>query len=128
MNKDWVEKQTHLWSIPSRPKCLLEEEEVKAEETTEKKEEAEAKTEEEVALQIQVEGAAIKIRTKAKAAANKVDKIKHMDKGMINPNSNVITVRSMAIMSINVGINREKWAIYPVLILLRKISIKRSCF
>ena len=68
-----------------------------------------------------MEEAAIKIRTKAKAIASKVDKIKHMDKGMINPKSNVITVRSMAIMPMNVGRNRVTWVIDPVLILLKKI-------
>ena len=115
--------------MPSRPKCPLEEEEVKAEENTEEKEEAEEKIEEEEAtLQIQVEGAATKIKNKAKAIANKVEKIKHMDKGMINPKSNFITVRSMAIMLMNVGRNKVTWVIGPVLILLKKISIKRSCF
>ena len=129
MNKDWVEKQTHFWSMPSRPKCHLEEEEVKAEETTKEKEEAEAKIEEEeTSLQIQVEGAKIEIRTNAKEVANKVEKIKHMDKGMINPKSNVITVRSMAIMPMNVGRNRVTWEIDPVLILLKKISIKKTYF
>ena len=72
--------------MPSRPKCPLEEEEVKADQTTEEKLEAEARTEEEErSLQIQMEGAATKIKTKAMAAPNKVEKIKHMDKGMINP-------------------------------------------
>ena len=125
MNKDWVEQQTHIWSMPSRPKCPLEEEEVKAEETTEEKEGAEAKTEEEeIALQMLVEGATIKIRTKAKATASKVDKIKHMDKGMINPKSNVITVRSMGM---NVGKNRVTWAIDPMLILQKKKRTRRMC-
>ena len=129
MNKDWVELQTHLWSMPSRPKCPLEEEEVKEEETTEEKEEAEAKTEEEkIALQIHKEGVAIKIKIKAKAAANKVEKIKHMDKGMINPKSNVITIRSIVIMQMKVGVNRVTWVIDPVLILQKKISVKISCF
>ena len=128
MNKDWEEQQTHLWSMPSRPKCPLEEEEVKAEETTEEKEEAEAKTEEGTTLQIQVEGETTKIRTKAKAAASKEDKIKHMDKGMINPKSNVITVRIMGTMSMNVGRNRVTWVVEPVLILQNKISVKRICF
>ena len=75
-----------------------------------------------------MEGAAIKIRTKAKAAASKVEKIKHMEKGMINPKSNVITVRSMAIMPMNVGRNKVTWVIDPVLILPRKISVRRSYF
>ena len=70
----------------------------------------------------------MKIRTKAKATTSNVDKIKHMDKGMVNPKSNVITVRSMGIMPINVGINRVTWVIDPVLTLLRKISVKKSCF
>ena len=103
--------------MPSRPKCPLEEEEVKAEETIEEKEEVESKTEEEeTTLQIKMEGAVIKIRTKAKEAANKEDKVKHMDKGMINPKSNVITVRIMAIMPMNVGRNRVTWVIDSVLI------------
>ena len=72
--------------MPSRPKFPLEKEEVKVEETIEENEEAKAKIEEEeIALQMQMEGVEIKIRTKAKVVANKVDKIKHMDKGMINP-------------------------------------------
>ena len=112
MNKDWVEQKTHLWIMPSRPKFPLEEEEVKEEENTKEKEEEEAKIEEEeVALQILREGAAIKIRTKAKATASKVDKIKDMDKGMINSKSNVITIRSMAIMPMSVGRNRVTWVI-----------------
>ena len=128
MNKDLAEQQTHIWSMPSRPKCPLEEEEVKAKEITEEKEEAEAKTDEETTLQIQEEGAATKIRTKAKVVASKVDKIKHIDKGMINPKTNVITVRSMSIMQMNVGRNRVTWVIEPVLILEKKISVKISCF
>ena len=115
--------------MPSRPKCPLEEEEVKEEETTEEKVEGEARTkEEETTQQIQMEGATTKIRTRAKAAASNVDKIKHMDKGMINPKSNVIAIRSMAIMPMNVGRNRVTWVIYRVLILQKKISVKRSCF
>ena len=43
---------------------------------------------------MKVEGETIKIRTKAKAAASKEEKIKHMDKGMINPKSNVITIKN----------------------------------
>ena len=125
MNKDWEEQQTHLWSMPSRPKFPLEEENVKAEETIEEKEEAETKIEEEEkALQILMEGAPIK----AKATTNKVDKINYMDKGMINPKSNVITVRSMAIMPLNVGKNKVTWVVDPVLILLKKISFKRFFF
>ena len=52
MNKYWVEQQTNIWSMPSRPKFSLEEEEVKAEETTEEKEEAEENIEKETTLQI----------------------------------------------------------------------------
>ena len=74
-----------------------------------------------------MEGAAIKIRTKAKVAASKVDKIKHMDKGMINPKCNVIIVRSMAIMPMNVGRNIVTWVIEPMLILPKKISVKKNC-
>ena len=114
--------------MPSRPKCPLEEEEVKAEENTEENEEGKSKKEEETTLQILVEGATTKFRIKAKVAANKVEKIKHMDKGMINPKSNVITVRSMAIFPMNVGRNRVTLVIYPVLILLKKILVKRIFF
>ena len=72
--------------MPSRSKFPFQEEEVKVDQTIEEKEEVEAKTEEEeTGLQMKMEGAAIKIRTKTKAVANKVEKIKHMDKGMINP-------------------------------------------
>ena len=94
--------KTHLQSKPSRPRCPLEEEEVKAEETRE--EEAEAKTKvEEIAHKILKEEAAIQIRTKAKAAANKVDNIMLKDKGMKNPMSNVIIVKNMGTMQMNVG-------------------------
>ena len=86
--------------MPSRPRCLLEEEEVKAEE----EEEAKAKTEEEeTSLHIHLKGAAIRIKAKAKAAANKVDKNMLMDKGMINPMSNVIIARNMGTMPMGVG-------------------------
>ena len=127
MNKDSEEQQTHLSSMPSRPKFPLEEEEVKAKETIEEKEEVEAKTEEEETT-LQVEGATIKIRTKAKAVASMVEKIKHMDKGMTNLNSNVITVRNMAIMPMNVGRNRVTWVIDPMQILLEKISTRLNRF
>ena len=91
--------KTHLWIKPSRPRCPLEEEEVKAEETRE--EEAEARIEEEGTIQqILKEEAAIQIRTKVKAAANKVDNIMLKDKGMKNPMSNVIIVKNMGIMPV----------------------------
>ena len=107
----------------------MEEEEVKVEENTEEKEEAEAKIEEEEkTMQILMEGATTEIRTKAKVVANKEDNIKHMDKGMLNSKSNVIIVRSMVIMPMNIGRNKVTWVIDPMLILLKKISIKRSCF
>ena len=62
--------KTHPLSKPSRPRCLLEEEGVKEEETEE--EEAEARTEVEgTTHQMHKEEAAIQIRTKVKAAANK---------------------------------------------------------
>lgn len=73
----------------------MAEAEVKAEQTTEK--EAETKIEEETALQVRVEGATI--RTRMKAQAN----IKLMDKGMINPKSNVIIARNIGTMLMNVG-------------------------
>jgi len=60
-------------------------------------EEEEAHTEvEESALQAQMEEAAIKIQVKAQA------KIKHKVIGMINLKFNVIIVRSMVIMKMNV--------------------------
>ena len=101
--------------MPSRPKCPLEEGDVKTDQTTEEKEEAEAKTEEETTLQVLVEGETTKLKIKAKATTKKVDKIKHMDKGMINPKSNVITIRSMGIIPMNVGRNKVTWVIDPVL-------------
>ena len=80
----------------------MEEEEVKAEETRE--EEAEARTEAEGTVQRMLkEEAAIQIRTKAKAAANKEDNIMLKDKGMKYPLSNVITVKFIGIMLVNVG-------------------------
>ena len=45
----------------------------------------------------------IRIKAKAKAAANKVDTNMLMDKGMTNPMSNVIIARNMGIMPMNVG-------------------------
>ena len=75
-----------------------------------------------------MEVAAIKIKTKAKAATSKVEKIKHMDKHMINPKSNVITIRSIVIMPMNVGRNRVTWVIDPMLTLLKEISVKRIYF
>ena len=94
--------KTHLLSKPSRPRCPLEEEEVKAEETRE--EEAEARTEVEGTAQLILkEEVAIQIRTKAKAAAKKEDNIMLKDKGMKNPMSNIIIVKNMGIMKMNVG-------------------------
>ena len=85
--------------MPSRPRCLLEEEEVKAEE----EEEAEAKTEEGTTLHIHMEGATVRIKATAKEAANKVDTNMLMDKGMTNPMSNVIIARNMGTMPMSVG-------------------------
>ena len=113
--------------MPLRPKCLSEEEEGKAEETRE--EEAEAKTEvEEIVQQMLKEGAAIKIRTKAKATTSKVDNNMLMDKGMINPMSNVIIVKNMGIMQMNVGRSSMIWVIETVQISLEKISAKINYF
>ena len=86
--------------MPSRPRCPLDEEEVKAKETRE--EEAESKTEvEEKIQQMLKEGAAIQISITAKAAS-KVDSRMIKDKGMTNPMSNVIIVKNMVIMLMNV--------------------------
>lgn len=49
------------------------------------------------------EEAAIQIRTKAKAAVNKVDNIMLKDRSMKNPIFNVAIVKNMGIMQINVG-------------------------
>ena len=88
--------KTHLQSKALRPRCLLEEEEVKAKETRE--EEAEARREVEGTVQQMLkEEAAIQIRTKAKAAANKEDNIMLKDKGMKNPMSNAIIVTKWAL-------------------------------
>eukprot|EP00253_Pinus_taeda_P019137 PITA_19137 len=68
--------------MPLRPRCPLEEEEVKAEET--RGEEAKAKTEvEETIQQTLKEEATNQIRTKAKAAVNNVENIMLKDKGNI---------------------------------------------
>ena len=86
--------------MPSRPRCLLEDEEVKEEE----EEEAEAKTEEEeTTLHILMEGTAIRIKAKAKATTNKVDNNMFMEKGMTNPMSSVIIAKNMGIMPMNLG-------------------------
>ena len=58
---------------------------------------------EETVQQMHKEEAAIQIRTKAKVAVNKVDNIMLKDKGMKNPMSNVITIKNMGIMQMNVG-------------------------
>ena len=80
----------------------MEEEEVKAEETRE--EEAEARTEVEGTVQQMLkEEAALQIRTKAKAAANKENNIMLKDKGMKNPMSNAIIVKNIGIMPVIVG-------------------------
>ena len=90
--------------MPSRPRCPLEKEEVKEEET--RKEEAKAKREvKETVQQMLKEEVAIQIRTKAEAAAKKVDNIMPKDRGMQNPMSNVNTVKNMGIMQMNVGKN-----------------------
>ena len=81
--------------MPSRHKFPLVK--VEAEEDHMLEEEEEVHTEvEEVALQAQVEGAVIKIQVKAQS------KIKHKVRGMINLKFNVIIVRSMVIMQMNV--------------------------
>jgi len=80
----------------------LEEEEVKADETREKESEAKTKVEG-IVQQMLKEEAKIQIRTKAKVAINKVDNIMLKDKGMKNPMSNVIIVKNMGIMPMNIG-------------------------
>ena len=85
--------------MPSRPRCLLEEEEVKAEE----EEEAEAKTEEGTTLHIHMERAIVRIKATAKETSSKVDTNMLMDKGMKNPMSNVIIAKNMGSMPMNVG-------------------------
>ena len=60
----------------------------------------EAKTKAEIILQAQAEGAAIRIKMKVQTN-NKL-----MDKGMTNPKSNVIIVRNMGTMPMNVGKNK----------------------
>eukprot|EP00253_Pinus_taeda_P023803 PITA_23803 len=69
--------------MSSRPRCPLEEEEVKEGETREEEEKAKTEVEETV-QQMFKEEAAIQIRTKAKVAANKVDNIMLKDKGNIS--------------------------------------------
>ena len=82
----------------SRLRCLSAKEKAEAEQITKVVEEA--KTEANIILQAQAEGAAI--RTKMKVQANN----KLMDKGMTNPKSNVIIVRNMGTMPMNVGKNK----------------------
>ena len=85
--------------MPSRPRCLQEEEEVEAKE----EEEAEAKIElEGTILHIHMEGATVKIRATIIATTSKVDTNMRMDKGMTNTMSNVIIARNMGIMPMNV--------------------------
>ena len=91
----WTKQQTHQWSLPSRHKFHLVKVEVEEYQIIEEEEEAHTEVEE-AALQAQMEGATIKIKVKAQA------KIKHKVKGMINLKFNVIIVRSMVIMQINV--------------------------
>ena len=82
----------------SRLRCLLAKEKVETEQITEVVEEA--KTETEIILQAQAEGAAI--RTNMNVQANS----ELMDKGMTNPKSNVIIVRNMGTMPMNVDKNK----------------------
>ena len=81
--------------MPSRHKFHLVKVVVEEDHMLEEEEEAHTEVEE-VALQDQVEGETIKIQVKAQA------KIKHKVRGMINLKLNVITVRSMVIMQMNV--------------------------
>ena len=95
MNIELIKKQDPHWSMPLRHKFNLVK--VEAEEDHMLEEEKEAHTEvEEESLQAQVEGEAIKIQVHAQS------KIKHKVKCMINLKSNVITIRSMTIMQMNV--------------------------
>ena len=83
----------------------------------------EAKTEADIILQAQAKGAAI--RTKMKVQANS----KLMDKGMTNPKSNVIIVRNMGTMPMNVEKNKMTSIVGRMLILqMKKIRIQRMCF
>eukprot|EP00253_Pinus_taeda_P008938 PITA_08938 len=90
--------QIPLLSKHSRLRCPSAKEKAEAEQITEVVEEA--KTEADIILQVQVEGAAIRIKMKVQA------NIKLMDKGMTNPKSNVIIVRNMGTMPMNVGENK----------------------
>jgi len=84
--------------MPSRHKYHLVKVEAEEDHMLEEEEEADMEVEEE-ALQAQAEEAIIKIQVKAQA------KIKHKVRGMINLKFNVITVRSMVIMKMNVERN-----------------------
>lgn len=75
-----------------------------------------------------MEGEVAKARIKAKEIANKMEKIKHMGKGMINPKSNVITLIRMGIMPMNLERNRATWVIDPMLTLINKIRVKKIYF
>ena len=80
--------------MPSRHKLHLGKVEAEEDQIPEEEEEAHTKVDE-VALQAQMEEATIKIQVKAQA------KIKRKVRGMINLKFNVITVRSMVIMQMN---------------------------
>jgi len=79
----------------SRHKFHLVKVEVEEDDMLEEEEEAHTEVDE-ATLQAQVEGEAMKIQVKAQA------KIKNKVRGMINLKSNVITIRSMVIMKMNV--------------------------
>ena len=56
-----------------------------------------------ISLHILMEGATIRIKAKAKAAASEVDNNMLMDKDMTNPTSSVIIAKNMGIMTMSVG-------------------------
>ena len=114
-------------SKPLRPICLSEEEEGKAEET--RKEEVEPKIEVEgTAQQMHKEEAAIQIRTKVKAAANKENSFMLKDKGMINLMFNAIIAKSMDIMLVIVERNNMIRTADKMQMLQEKTAVKKmSC-
>jgi len=107
--------------MPSRHKFPLVKVDAKEDQMLEEEEEVHIEVEE-GALQAQVEEATIKIQVKVQA------KIKHKVRGMINLNFNVIIVRSMEIMQMNVGRNNMILLTNQMQISHRKIKTKTKCF
>ena len=95
MNIDLIEKQAPHWNMPSRHKFHLVNVEAEKDHMLEEEKETHIEVEEAM-LQPQVEEATIEIQVKAQA------KIKNKVRGVINLKFNVITLRSIVIMQMNI--------------------------